>query len=78
MEQELIGKLFLQLESQVGIVDDILQKYVNDEVGECQKQRYDDMGWVDKVSLLTKTLTSCSSWEDFETDLVINFDYSNY
>lgn len=66
------------LENQLSIVNDILTRYVNDEVGESQKQKYIDMNWEDKISLLTNTLVSCSSWEDFETDLVINFDYSNY
>lgn len=66
------------LENQLSIVNDILTRYVNDEVGESQKQKYIDMNWEDKISLLTNTLVSCTSWEDFETDLVINFDYSNY
>lgn len=66
------------LENQLSIVNDILTRYVNDEAGESQKQKYIDMNWEDKISLLTNTLVSCSSWEDFETDLVINFDYSNY
>lgn len=66
------------LENQLSIVNDILTRYVNDEVGESQKQKYIDMNWEDKISLLTNTLVSCSSWEDFETDLVTNFDYSNY
>lgn len=66
------------LENQLSIVNDILTRYVNDEVGESQKQKYIDMNWEDKISLLTNTLVSCSSWEDFETDLVVNFDYSNY
>ena len=66
------------LENQISIVNDILTRYVNDEAGESQKQKYIDMNWEDKISLLTNTLVSCSSWEDFETDLVVNFDYSNY
>lgn len=66
------------LENQLSIVNDILTRYVNDEVGESQKQKYIDMNWEDKISLLTNTLVSCTSWEDFETDLVVNFDYSNY
>ena len=66
------------LETQISIVNDILLRYVNDEVGESQKRKFMDMTWEDKISLLTNTLTSCTSWEDFETDLVINFDYNRY
>ena len=71
-------KLDTALEDQVLLVDNVLIRYTNDEVGANQKQKYIDMTMEDKISLLTNTLTSCASWEDFETDLVINFDYNNY
>lgn len=71
-------KLDKALEDQVLSVDNVLIRYTDDEVGANQKQKYIDMTMEDKISLLTNTLISCSSWEDFETDLVINFDYGNY
>lgn len=66
------------LEVQISLVNEVLLRYVNDEVGESQKEKFKAMTWEDKISLLTNTLTSCASWEDFETDLVINFDYNRY
>ncbi len=66
------------LYNQVAIIDDILTRYVNDEVGETQKGKYNKMLLSDKINLLTNSLLSCASWEDFETDVVINFDNNNY
>lgn len=66
------------LDNQIGLVNEVLSRYVDDEVGQNQKEKFETMSWEDKISLLTSTLVSCSSWEDFETDLVTNFDYSNY
>ena len=66
------------LDNQIKLVNEVLSRYTNDEVGESQKEKFERMTWEDKISLLTNTLTSCSSWEDFETDLVINFDYGIY
>ena len=71
-------KLKNALGNQLILVDDILFRYTNDEAGQNQKEKFKSMTWEDKISLLTATLVSCSSWEDFETDLVINFDYNNY
>ena len=66
------------LDNQIGLVNDVLSRYVEDEVGQKQKEKFETMSWEDKISLLTNTLVSCANWEDFETDLVINFDYNNY
>ena len=66
------------LETQISLVNDVLTRYVRDEAGESQKQKYMEMTWEDKISLLTNTLSICANWEDFETDLIVNFDYSNY
>lgn len=66
------------LDTQIGLVNEVLIRYITDEVGQNQKEKFESMTWEDKISLLTNTLTSCSSWEDFETDLVINFDYGVY
>lgn len=73
-----INKLHQVLENQISLVNEVLIRYTEDEVGENQKQKFLDMTDIDKVSLLTNTLISCANWEDFETDLVINFDYNNY
>lgn len=73
-----INKLHQVLENQISLVNEVLIRYTNDEVGENQKQKFLDMRDIDKLSLLTNTLISCANWEDFETDLVINFDYNNY
>lgn len=66
------------LQNQVNIIDDILTRYVNDEAGEAQKEKYNKMLISDKINLLTNTLLNCSCYEDFEADIVINFDYNNY
>lgn len=73
-----LSRIMGALENQISIVNDILLRYTTDEVGESQKEKFKAMTWEDKISLLTNTLTSCTSWEDFETDLVINFDYNRY
>lgn len=66
------------INKQVFIVDDILTRYTQDEAGESQKQKFNDMSVRDKISLLTNTMLSTNSYEDFETSLVINFDMGNY
>ena len=66
------------LQKQIDLVDDVLTRYTDDETGQEQKQKYEEMQPTDKISLLTNTLLTCSSYEDFETDLIINFDYNNY
>lgn len=66
------------LQNQVYIIDDILTRYVNDEAGEAQKAKYNKMLISDKINLLTNTLLNCASYDDFEADIVINFDYNNY
>ena len=73
-----INKLHQVLDNQLSLVNEVLIRYTEDEVGENQKQKFLDMTDINKLSLLTNTLISCANWEDFETDLVINFDYNNY
>lgn len=63
---------------QAEIVDFILSRYVNDEAGKEQEEKFNSMTLSDKVNLLTNTLNNCCQWADFETDLIINFDYCNY
>ena len=71
-------KLKRALGDQIMIVTDILFRYTEDEAGQSQKEKFKSMTWEDMISLLTTTMLNCASWEDFETDLVINFDYNNY
>ena len=78
MTMEKMHELKIMLENQVKIVDEILNRYINDEAGELQKDKYEAMDDLEKVSLLTNTLVSCPCWDDFETEIVINFDYNNY
>lgn len=66
------------LQKQIALVDSILDRYTDDEAGENQLDKYNAMSDFEIINLLTNTLTTCSSWEDFETDLIINFDYNNY
>lgn len=71
-------KTKIDLDAQVKLVDDILKRYIEDEAGKGQKEKYKKMSYYEKITLLTNTLYNCSSWEDFETEMVVNFDYSNY
>ena len=78
MTMEEMNKLNILLKHQVNLVEDVLSRYVNDEVGGSQKDKYEAMSDLDKISLLTNALNTCPCWDDFETELVINFDYNNY
>ena len=71
-------KLAQILNNQAEIVNDILTRYTEDEAGQESKEKFLKMSEVEKVSLLTNTLLTSSDLADFETDLVINFDYGNY
>lgn len=66
------------LKNQEYIIDTILIRYIEDEAGENQKEKYYKMKTSDKINLLTNTLMTCANWSDFETDVIINFDYNNY
>ena len=72
------NKLAQILNNQIEIVNDILTRYTEDEAGQDSKEQFLKMSEVDKVSLLTNTLLTSSDLADFETDLIINFDYNNY
>ena len=63
---------------QLNVVNDILKRYTDDEAGQAEKEKFKNMTDQEKLSLLTTTIYHCSNWSDFETDLVINFDYGNY
>lgn len=77
-KEEITDKMLLALENQLSLVHEVLERYTDDETGQEQKEKYKNMKNDDLINLLTNTLLTCSSYEDFETDLIINFDYSNY
>lgn len=64
--------------TQIGIVDDILYRYVNDEAGENSKKIYEEMLEEEKFNLITYTIENCACWEDFEAELVTNFEVGRY
>jgi len=66
------------IKRQVSLVDEVLTRYTEDEAGQNSRDSYLKMNTIDKLSLLTYTLENCSNFEDFETELVINFDYNCY
>ena len=66
------------LQQQIALVDDVLTRYTEDEAGESQKEKYNEMTDNEKINLITNTMLNCADWCDFDTDLVINFDYNNY
>ena len=73
-----LQKLSKIIIKQVALVDEVLTIYTEDEAGQNSRDSYLKMDAVDKLSLLTYTLEHCSNFEDFETELVINFDYNCY
>jgi hypothetical protein len=75
---EELKKINNVLKYQIAIVDDILTQYVNDEAGKESKKQFKSMSDLDKIKLLTITLLTCSSWEDFQQDIITNFDYQQY
>lgn len=65
-------------------IKDLLDRYTTDECGESQRDKFKEMEDVDFLNLFLNTLTDNDGLnledfkDDFETDLVINFDYNNY
>ena len=70
--------MLIALNNQMSLVCEVLERYTEDEAGEKQKEKYNHMSDDEIITLLTNTLMTCSSYEDFETDLIINFDMNNY
>lgn len=70
----------------IDYVDDLLDRYTTDEVGETQRSKYEDMGDLDKIGLVLTTLYQEidknrdleTIMDDLDTNMVINFDYNNY
>lgn len=70
-----IRKLHDIMCDQLSLVNDVLERYTDDEAGQNGKIVYLGMSDIDKLALLTYTLNHTSNWEDFESELVINFDF---
>lgn len=65
----------------IDLINEELTLYINDEVGEKFKQKFEDMTDEQKINLFYNALLFNESIRDFDTfriDLVINFDYNNY
>lgn len=71
-------KIKSSIKALVGVVDEILTRYIEDEAGQESKDKYNNMTKGEKLMLLTNTICTCAGWEDFEASVVINFDYCNY
>ena len=74
----MITKMDEIMASQCTIVDTILSRYTSDEAGESEREAWLNMSEEQKMGLLTFTIENCSDWSDFETDLVINFNYRRF
>lgn len=67
-------------------VRDLLDRYTSDESGEHSRDKYEEIkdNDLDILSLIYNTFTfkDCVDLEelrdDFETNIIINFDYHNY
>lgn len=70
----------------IDYVDDLLDRYTQDETGKESRQQYLDMDDNDKLQLICNELYHQFSKErdindimdDLDTDLVISFGYYNY
>lgn len=62
----------------IDLVDDLLQRYTDDEVGEEQKEKYQKLTKDQKINLLESTISIYGINEDIETNLIICFDFGNY
>ena len=60
------------------IVNNILERYTNDEAGQAGKEDYKNMNNIQKVMLFDNALQMTKDLDDFDTNVIINFDYSNY
>lgn len=70
----------------IDYVDDLLDRYTQDEVGLQQRDKYLSMGDLDKIGLFLNTFYQEidndrdmeTIMDDLDTNIVINFDYNNY
>ena len=71
------------IEELIESVRDLLDRYTTDESGEQSRDKFNDLGDLDILQLIVNTIKSGSSdleqlRDDFETNIIINFDYNNY
>lgn len=64
-------------------VRDLLDRYTQDESGEHARDEFNDLGDLDILQLIVNTIENGASdlerlRDDFDTDVIINFDYHNY
>lgn len=64
--------------SVIDYVNDTLERYTDDEVGENQKDFYLAMNDKQKLELFENTLDINKDIDNFETDLVVCFDYGMF
>lgn len=70
----------------IDYVDDLLDRYTQDEVGLQQRDKYLSMGDLDKIGLILNTFYQEidndrdmeTIMDDLDTNIVINFGYYNY
>ena len=64
-------------------VRDLLDRYTSDESGEHSRDEFNELGDLDILQLIVNTIENGASdlerlRDDFDTDVIINFDYHNY
>lgn len=65
-------------------IRDLLDRYTSDESGQHSRDKYEELGDLDILQLVLNTLNNAEGKDledirdNFETDLIINFDYGNY
>lgn len=62
----------------IDLIDDLLKRYTDDEVGKDQKEKYQKMTTEQKIKLLENTIDNFGIDEDIETNIVICFDFGSY
>ena len=59
-------------------VDDTLELYTDDELGNWGKEDFQAMTDKQKITLFENAKMMTDDTEDIDTNIIINFDYSNY
>ena len=70
--------LELNDKEQIEVIDDILTRYTNDEVGLSGKDEYLKMNNKEKLYLFNNAIEMTYDEDDFDVCVVINFDYHAY
>lgn len=59
-------------------VNDTLELYTDDEVGDWGKEEFKSMNNEQKIKLFENAKMMTDDTDDIDTNIIINFDYSNY